>query len=192
MARGNHIPGLFARMAQRDMRSESYKALGPWARCAILELDLYYWETGRQNPLVLTQRWLAAQLSIDPKTAAKILEELEAHGFLELLRFGKMTGPTGERGALYRMTWQPTNDGMPASFENRGWMAKIPSTNVGKSTASTGEIVPFDAGRKGSERTTFRDVGPTAKEALAKVKAQRNQGHKSPLAAKGTGRNDRT
>lgn len=171
MGRDNHINGLFARLSQRDMRCPAYLALATTSRLAIFELDLAYWESIRANPITLTQRWLAERMGIDPKTAARIIDDLEAHRFLELIRFGKITGPLGDRGAQYRLTWHPTNDGHKATFDNRGWLPGIPAKNAAKIGASARDIRRVEAGGKGLERTGFRRVVEPSLELVAKLQA---------------------
>ncbi len=171
MGRDNHVEGLFVKIAQRDLRSHAYKALGASSRNAIFELDLTYWETARQNPITLTQRWLADRLGIDPKTAGKVIDDLETHRFLDLVRFGKLTGPLRERGAEYRMTWLPTSDGAKATFESRGWLPSIPASHAAKLGASARDIRRVERGRTGLERTSFRPVLEPSNELLTKLQS---------------------
>jgi len=126
--------------------------------------------------MVLSNLWVAKQLGVDPKTAAKVLVELDDHGFLRLDRFGKITGPTAERGTRYRLTWHPTNDGSPATFENRAWLPKIPPSNAVKKGSSTRELRALERGRKGIERTTFRGVDESARHMLERLQSQRDKG----------------
>lgn len=176
------IDGLFVALRQRDLRSAAYRDLSANARCSIVELDLWYWENGRINPLVLTQRWLASHMNVNPKTATRILAELETHWFLELERIGKMTGPNGQRGSLYRMTWLPSNDGVPASFASRGWMPPIPASGAPEKGASTGQMRRMDGAAKGGGRTSFRHAGLTARQLLQQVQTQRAQGETADSA----------
>jgi hypothetical protein len=171
MGRDNHVDGLFVKLAQRDIRSAAYKALGAWSRNAVVELDMTYWETLRENPIVLTQRWLADRLGIDPKTAAHVIDDLETHKFLELERIGKLTGPLGDRGALYRLTWLPTSDGAKATFDNRWWQPSIPASNAARLGASARDIRRAERGKKGLERTNFRPVLEPSNELLVKLQS---------------------
>lgn len=167
------LNGLFVALLQRDVRSAAFQALSAKARCAIIELDMSYWETNRLNPLVLTQRWLASRLKINPKTASHILLELETHWFLEPTRIGRLTGPNSDRGAEYRMTWLPTSDGVPATFDSRKWSPPIPSYDASRKGASTGRKTPLNAGTNGLQRTTFRHAGLSAREMLEQAKIKR-------------------
>jgi hypothetical protein len=177
VGRTNHVNGLFAKFAQRDLRGEAFKALGPQARLALLELEMSYWELGRTNPMVLTQRWLAHRMAIDPKTAARAIDELETHWFIRLERMGRTTGPLGDRGALYRLCWQPTNDGQPATFENRGWLPNITHRNAAKLGASTRTLKAIDAGESGLQRTTFRSVQGACSELLIQLQKRGGAKH---------------
>jgi hypothetical protein len=174
MSRANHITGLFARLSQRDMRCPAYKALSPWARCAIIELDLHYWETGRLNPVTLTQRWLAGYLGVDPKTAARVLDELEGHWFLEPTRLGRTTGPHNMRGAEYRMVWLPTSDGAQATFDHRGWQPALPPY-TGVSGPPTHHNAAAGDPESGHEGAKLRVVGSSAQELLARMKGKQER-----------------
>lgn len=119
MARENYTKGLFAKFSQRDMHSKAYRNLCARAKVAIFELDLHYWESGRSNPIEITQRWLAELICCNPKTAGKVITSLDDHGFLEIERMGKLKGPLRARAAVYRLTWHPDNEGQLATYNYR-------------------------------------------------------------------------
>lgn len=156
------------------MHCAAYKALPTIAKLAIFHLDLHYWESGRANPIEISQRWLAEVLDCDPKTAAKVLTSLDDYGFLELEQRGKMKGPTNARAAVYRITWHPDNEGQPATFNYRKWQPPIPERNAGNTTAFTRDYLVSSAGRSGSQRGNFRGVGDSLPKILDRLKAQRN------------------
>lgn len=159
MGRANHTNGLFTQLAQKDIRGAAYSALGARARATITELTMSYWEGTRANPQVITQRWLADRIQANPKTAAKVINELESHWFLELERKGKTTGPLGERGSLYRLTWLPTSDGHPPGNDSRGWLPEIIINDVSKTDAYTHPRGTRSAAITGSGRGSNRGVG---------------------------------
>ncbi len=132
MARDNYTKGLFAKFSQRDMRSQAYKNLSALAKVAIFELELHYWESGRSNPIEITQRWLAELICCNPKTAGKVITSLEGYKFLEVERIGKMKGPLRARAAIYRLTWHPDNEGQPPTHDYRQWTPPIPPSTRGK------------------------------------------------------------
>jgi hypothetical protein len=180
MGRANHIDGLFIKLAQRDIRGHAYRALTPRAQAAINDLCLFYWEGSRENPIVLTQRWLAHRLSINPKTAGKVIDDLESHWFLNLERFGKLTGPLGERGALYRLTWLPTSDGHPAGHDSRGWLPEIPARDAVRIGPSTRRRKVVNAGQDASGRGHNRSV---LTPGVALLNVTKNLGGAAPTAS---------
>ncbi len=176
MARVNHIRGLFARLSQRDMRGPAFRTLCAFSKVAIFELDLHYWESDRSNPIEIPQRWLAELLGCSAKTAARVITELDDHGFLEIERHGKMKGPVRARAAVYRLTWQADNEGQKATFNNRDWQLPFAKSNAGNTSASTGYNSRVNAGRGYAERTHFRDVGNVSDELVERLKPQINRG----------------
>lgn len=152
MGRLNHMDGLFTKLSQKDIRSAAFKAIGARSQAAITHLTMSYWEGARANPQVITQRWLADRIHANPKTAGKVIDDLETHWFLELERKGKLTGPLGERGALYRLTWLPTSDGHPPGHDSRRWLPQVKLPSVAKTNASTRRLLPSNAARIGARR----------------------------------------
>jgi hypothetical protein len=174
VSRRNHIDGLFARFSQKDMHGLAYKSLPPLARLAIFELDLFYWESGRRNPIEISQRWFAELLTCDPKTAGRTITALDDHGFIERERCGGLKGPVHARAAVYRLNWHPDNEGQPATFDFRRWQPPIVKNNAGNSPASTRDRLAFNGGKQTSQRGTMRCAGESAREMLERQKAQQN------------------
>lgn len=168
--------GLHAQWSQRHIRSPAFAELSFGAQATLLHLDLIYWESQRQNPIEVGQRWLAEEMKCDPKTAAKIINELDDGGFIARERVGSMRGPRKQRASVYRLTWHPTNDGERATLDFLVKCAPIPKRDAGKIGASTKQIMPLNAPQKGSECGTFSLVGPSAKEMIETLKAQRDSG----------------
>ena len=176
MARDNHISGLFLKLAQKDYRSAAFRALKPWAKLAMFELDMSYWEGPRENPIVITRLWLAERLGVDPKTAAAAIDDLAAHWFLDRESAGRMTGPLGERGARYRMAWLPTSDGHPAQFDHRNWAPPIAVRNAVKLGASTREKKDISEVENGLRHTKFRSVQNVSAELVAQLQTPAGRG----------------
>jgi len=92
MARTNKHIDLYVSFYVKDMESEAFQNLSKICQWAIFMLDKLSWQSDRRNPIPLSQKFLADFLGCDPKTAQKILTELDDNGFLVLESRGKLRG----------------------------------------------------------------------------------------------------
>ncbi len=89
--------------------SPAWQSLSLAARCTYLEfLDLY---TGDNNgKLAMSAKMLAARLHLGRATAGRAISELEAKGFIEVVRQGSFSVKHGDRRATeWRLTRYPCN-----------------------------------------------------------------------------------
>lgn len=76
-----------------------------------------YWETDRQNPRQISLQSIASQVGCSQTTASSCLTELEDYGFVAREKFGSLKGPVNERATVFRLTWQPDNEGRKATMD---------------------------------------------------------------------------
>ena len=174
MARRNHTDGLFAKLSQRMLRCTAYRGLSPFGKNAVIELEMNYWESNRANPIELPERWLAEVLGCNPKTARRVITELDDWGFIAMERRGKLKGPLKSRAAVYRLTWQPDNEGSPATNDYRGYQEIKSKSDARKNGALTRQNGNIRAPKSNAARSNFRSVGESLPELLEKLRSQQD------------------
>lgn len=116
--------GIHVGIPQKLMRSDAFLSLKPNSQIAIVWLDLIYWESTRRNPIEISQRSLSEWIGCSVKTAQTVLADLDDYGFLVRERAGSLKGPVSGRTAIYRLTWQYDNSGMPPTRDYRCFHTK--------------------------------------------------------------------
>ena len=89
------------------------------AQISLMWLDLIHWESGKRNPLEISQRNLSEWAGYGLSTAQKVLTELDDLGFICRERAGSLRGPHTGRTAVYRLTWRHSNEGLPPTKDYR-------------------------------------------------------------------------
>lgn len=113
--------GIHVGIPQGLMRSEAFGELKPISQIAIVWLDLIYWEGSRRNPMKISQKNLADWISCSNKTAQTVLTDLDDYGFLRRERAGSLKGVHSGRTAIYRLTWQHDNSGIPPTRDYKSY-----------------------------------------------------------------------
>ena len=73
------------------------------------------------NPMPISDRQAAEWARCARPTATAALVQLEKCGWLEVVRFGRVSGSRSTQTSVYRVTRFPTTDGQPATEEFLRW-----------------------------------------------------------------------
>lgn len=119
MARVRKYEVPFVAIECRDIDSLAFKSMSKIAQLAYIYIDKYYWQSGRRNPLQISQSRLANLMQIDEKTAQKVLTDLDDYGFIMRVSAGRIYGPTTGRTSCYKLNWHYDDEGNPPSCDWR-------------------------------------------------------------------------
>ena len=146
---------------------------------------MHYWESNRQNPIELPERWLADALGCNPKTARRVIGELDDYGFIRLERKGKLKGALKGRAAIYRLTWQPDNEGTKPSQDYLQFPMLPANRDAHEKGASTRRLGFSGAPKHGARHAKFRCVGEALPDSLLALNTQQTQRVMSPNRKRG-------
>ncbi len=108
-ATGRNETSRFVRLDYRLLQSPAFRSLRPVARALLIELNMLY--NGKNNgSIYLSVEDAAARMGVaDPHTAATAFDELEARGFIKMMKNAHFAVKAGNssRARVWRLNWLP-------------------------------------------------------------------------------------
>jgi hypothetical protein len=120
-----------------------------------LLIYLATWEDGSNNgDLFMSERMAAAGIGVSKRTAGKLFDELEAHGFIRAVEKGYFSVKRGP-ATRWRLTWLSwPAASKPPSHEYREWKPTEQNRRAQKLHATGAEIAPMETAHRSTEAIT--------------------------------------